>query len=414
MLFSGKTRPRLAKAAWLTILLAGILLLPVASRLAAAQGVRNPEPALYFYPAPYRMPSGEIMFSPVTLTASQITTAFPQIPQMSGVVLMVYWSQLCPRRNECDFSIIDDALSYWRSKGKKVVLGVVTVAHPLALGENEDELISATPEWVLHSVATYTQAARILTPVHRGRPPPPAHEAVFPVYWDPVFIAEVRRLIASLARFDGDPALAQIRICTGIMCEDNPTWDGLRSAMPGFSNAAWIDYSRKIVDFFAASFHKTQIEFDIDRMGFISVSRSLDDRQAVAGFMNHLLQRRVFLAMDGLDQDNVAHWLSGDAYGPAASLGWVARFEQAGLPVGVEGATSFNPRWTDLNAIVGAISRLHPSRLVLFGDWAALLDYARSGQAGSTVTETISPARIPELTAKARALMDLLGRTQPH
>jgi len=36
---------------------------------------------------------------------------------MSGVVLIVYWSTLCPEPQGFDFSLIDKVLKFWREGG---------------------------------------------------------------------------------------------------------------------------------------------------------------------------------------------------------------------------------------------------------------------------------------------------------
>src|SRR5579864_5029408 len=110
-------------------------------------------PALFFYSPPFRPAGSLTLRSPPTLSADQITTLFPAIPEMSGVVLMVYWSTLCPQADSCDFSLIDKTLDYWGRRGKKVLLAVATMGFPDSLPVHGTEtLVGATPDWVLAKV----------------------------------------------------------------------------------------------------------------------------------------------------------------------------------------------------------------------------------------------------------------------
>ena len=93
------------------------------------------ESQIYFYAAPIQYPGGEIVASPVADRASQVTTDFPAINEMAGVVLLVYWSTLCPREDACDYSIIEQTLHYWHKRRKHVVLGVSTISAPYVVPE---------------------------------------------------------------------------------------------------------------------------------------------------------------------------------------------------------------------------------------------------------------------------------------
>jgi hypothetical protein len=177
-------------------------------------------PALFFYPPEFRYGPGHILNSPQTVTAEQATTAFPAIPGMSGIVLMVYWSTLCPDSDRCDFSLIDTVLKFWAGRGKQVVLDVATIGYPYRSIPDGRDTLGATPQWVMQQIETYEYPqTRILGELPYGV----TRSAAMPDFRDPRFITLQSRLIEQLARrYDGHPAVAQIRIATGLMGEENP------------------------------------------------------------------------------------------------------------------------------------------------------------------------------------------------
>ncbi len=354
------------------------------------------------------------MFSPVAMSGHHVTTAFPQIEEMAGVVVTLYWSRIV-RGEEPDFSLIDDTLAYWRARDKRVVLGVATVGHPLAEPDRgKPALATPTPDFVMAQVQTFTQDAPVIGPV-RPRRDWGKMATRLPVYWDRIFIAQVERLVQLLSRYDGHPALAQVRISTGILGEDNPTFDGLRSDMPGFSNAAWLGYCRTMTDLYLKWFKHSQLEFDLDRVGWIYARGSPADRQAADDFVRYLRRNRVFLAMNGFDTVNIGAWQEGAANrsGPARCLDYLRQARSAGETVGVEGAPLFNPRFTDTQTIGRAMVTLGAGRLVLFGDAPASLDYARHGldAQNKATLDMFGLAETARLAAQAQSLIAAIGYT---
>src|ERR1700730_8142672 len=96
-----------------------------------ASMLASERPQLFFYPPARRLSDGSESGGIVTLDPLQITSNFPAIPQMSGVVLVVIWSSLCPQADHCDFSPIDQVLDFWGARNKKVILNVATVGPPV-------------------------------------------------------------------------------------------------------------------------------------------------------------------------------------------------------------------------------------------------------------------------------------------
>ena len=362
---------------------------------------------LYFYPAPYRLATGEIMYTPFAVDEASFTSGFPQVAEMSGVVVMPYWSHVSPRAGFHDLGLVDRALDYWKPRGKTVVIGVVTVGYPLR--SRRGELVGATPDWLMRQIDTYEQACDFVGTVH---PVEPARTRFrFPSYWDPRFLAAQAQLVAELARFDGHPAVSKVRIATGITAEDNPTFDGLRSAMPGFSNLAWIDYCRKLLRLYRTAFRRTALEFDLDRMGWIKATGTPADRRAADAFVSELDRAGVFLAMNGLDTPNALDWLDKGVAGTTRSIEYLVQRRRKGRPVGLEGAGLDGLGQADLQTQARVFDAVGASRIVLFSDGACALDFVRAGAdpRNATARELFGEAKLSVTAGRAEAFFRDVG-----
>jgi hypothetical protein len=312
----------------------------------AGPGLADPSraaPAIFFYPPPYALPDGSLLASPLTVEASQITTGFPATPEMAGVSLIVYWSRLCFVSDAaCDFKLIDDTLAYWRQRGKKVVLGVATIGFPVkSFRGGAAHFENATPAWALRDAGSYDFQTKTLGAIGGE------HEiaAAFPRFWDPHFLADTRRLVDHLKKYDGDPALAQIRIATGLMTEDNPMVGHLNAPMAGYDESQWLDYCRAVFALYRAAFHRTQIEFDIGRLAVAYGRGTPAFRAGVDAFFAQLQAAHVFLAYNGLRDTDLAALKSGDERtGPPFALHRLADALGAGNGAGLEGAPLTSPR----------------------------------------------------------------------
>jgi hypothetical protein len=359
---------------------------------------------MYFYPPPYQLPDGSTIASPVTVDARQLTSGFPAIKEMDGVALLVYWSKICPTEEHCDFSLIDRVLSYWKARGKTVVLGVATVGYPIRTIHNgEVTFEGATPNWILDKVSSY----KTPSPAIDKQGPPTKAIARFPAYNDPRFVSAVQHLVTLLAaRYDGNPTIAQVRISTGLLTEDNPSVAGLRSAMPGFSDLVWIKYCRQITDIYLGAFKKTQVEFDVGRISWTSAGRDGNAVREAQKFYNYLLDRHVFIAFNGLRSDLHPLIESGKERqspalaGAGRSLQFLLQAKQRHLPVGLE---DFGPlsdaHMQNMRAIGDIVCFVRPDRLVFFALTASLKNFERFGRnsANQRMVQAIKP-RVSELT----------------
>jgi hypothetical protein len=382
---------------------------------AAASSLRADPPALYFYPPPAIFGTYQIA-TPATFRADQITTQFPEIREMSGVSLLICWNTICPREDQYDFSIIDQALAYWGAKGKKVVLGVGTVCFPVRNAQGS--LDSATPEWVLSKVSTYSEDVRVIP----FTPDRAKQRAVFtlPSYFDPRFVEETRKMVLKLGqRYDGNPALAMVRIGTGILGEDNATFDGLKASIPGWSKSKWLTYCRQMTDIYEEAFHKSQLEFDEGWVSIAEVYGTPEEQSAARAFLQYLNARHVFLAFNGLSTEDYPLW---ETRGSGQFTPWqktlitdLQNLQQAkasGCPIGLEaiGPTT-GSQMKDLVLVADMVKALSPDRLILFNETAAVLHYQRDHTPGSldTLLREIPKGRIESAAGQAAQFLQALG-----
>jgi hypothetical protein len=318
-------------------------------------------PPLFFYPLPHHFANGQRLESPQTMTAEQITAEMPPIPQASGVVLLVYWSTLCPEEGHCDFGLIDRTLRYWQTQHKQVVLDVAIDGYPISTPSG---LQTATPAWVLANVHTYIWQTKLLGEGPQEVP------AVMPDFTDKRFLAEVAALVHQLQRYDGNPAISQIRIATGLMGEDNPLIGPVMASAAGFSERDWLDFTRRVAPLYFAAFHRTELEFDIGRLSWMAARGSPVDRYDVDQFIGELLKHRVLLAFDGLGSECLRQIeLSDPRNGIGQSLRYLREYKSHSGRIGLEAIGHASaPQMRDVQAVVDVVRTIKPDRLVLFSE----------------------------------------------
>ena len=367
-------------------------------------------PQLFLYPPGYTLANGTWVAATITTNLRQATEAFPTTGNLKGVVLAVYWSQLCPKENQCNFRLVDAALRYWGARGKKVVLSVPTVGFPAErMSTDGPKFETATPGWVLAQVKTYQHITNTAIGVIPGIRPP---SMTYPVYNDRRFLNLVQKLVRELGRFDGNPDIAQIRISTGLQAEDNPSLDAFKWTIPGMNDLAWIAYCRDVTSMFLNVFHRSQTEFDLDRLSWIAVTGSTTARRDAENFVHLLIHRKVFLAFNGLSPssaDSAREKIP--KTGPAQSLKYLAFAQAHGDGIGLEAAQPLYTRMMQgIPQIAEAIIILHPDRLVLFGDAGAASQTANSEER----TFSTSPSLKAKVNGNFKQLMSLVHEPEPR
>jgi len=365
---------------------------------------------LYFYP-PFGVDPLRHLFDPDSIVQNA-TTNFPTVDAMSGIALNIYWSQLCPVEDQCNFSIIDRVIDFWRRSGKKVILSVAVIGPPLEkFTGSKKEFVSATPDWVLNRVATFQSPSNNFIGIFndwKDMASNPLFSFPFPRYDDPRFVTEIEKLVRQLGeRYDGNPTISYVRIGAGKAGEDNPIGRtngfGPNTGMLGFTNDLWIRYSWQVADAYFASFRKSRLEFDALWMAIVAAGAknitpiTTSEQQEAAHFLDYVMGKHVFMAFNGSPRatNNVPGATAAnpdgvmctgfsprpDATTPpivAAPYAEVEHWRRLGIPFGFEVAALSNP--CDAPEMTRAIlERYRPTRVIFFADWAALINFHHEG-----------------------------------
>ena len=373
------------------------------SRAASVSQANHFLQELYFYPIATRE-SLLREFDPDQIV-KDATVNFPRIDEMSGVSIIVYWAQLCPRRDRCDFSMIDQILEYWGKLGKKVVLCVATTGAPIEkIDSAKIEFVSATPDWVLREISTFQADSNNFIGAYRdwsAMANNPRYKFNFPRYDDRRFLREVKHLVRELGnRYDGNPAIAYMRIGTGKSGEDNPSG---RIGQAWFTNHLWIEYSRKVEEYYLANFRKTHLEFDVLWMTIVAAGVkngtpiTSSEQKEAQRFIDDIVSEQIFIAYNGVGPRPAIEMPGATAADPraecagynatpdntttpmdAAPYSQIERLRKRGVSFGLEGNALSDPCMYP-GRIAALLDYYKPARFIFFGDAAALINFQRQG-----------------------------------
>jgi len=334
------------------------------------------------------------------------TINFPTIREMTGVSIIIYWSQLCPSRRHCNFGIIDRILDFWGKAGKKVVLCVATIGAPIQHDRaGAVEFASATPDWVLAKSGTFRSESNNFIGLYRqwrSMSNNPDFKFIFPRSDDPHFVNEVKSLVRKLGKhYDGNPTISYMRIGTGKSGEDNPYG---RVGTSWFTNRLWISFSREVADSYLKSFRKSKLEFDMGWTGIVAAGAKTatrlqeGDRQVAQEFIDYLLAKNVFIAYNGIAPPPIKNARAGatsanpagdcdghnsqpDETTPATDAALylqIASLKERGIPFGLEGNALTDP-CMNVGRISSILDQYKPERFIFFGDAAAIINFHREG-----------------------------------
>lgn len=100
------------------------------------------------YPPSYRTRTGKLVQGLVATSLAQMTSLVPDPPQVSGVVVPVYWSVLEPHPGKFRWTIIDHLLRYWSKRKKMVVLSPIIYGNPVRFPAAWGGLQDGFPSWL--------------------------------------------------------------------------------------------------------------------------------------------------------------------------------------------------------------------------------------------------------------------------
>lgn len=182
-----------------------------------------------------------------------IPVSLMEHPLVDGARYSFNWAELEPQEGQYRWDLIGKMLSEWAARGKRVIIAVKTAQK----GGEGETAHSATPEWVYAA-----GAEKIAFEAKRG--PAEGETIVYPVYWDPIYLAKYERFIRALAnRFDGDPRIEYVEIGVGqggaikVAAEEGALKLFQTQANPPYTPERFVEATKKVIDATDAAFSKT-------------------------------------------------------------------------------------------------------------------------------------------------------------
>jgi hypothetical protein len=230
-------------------------------------------------------------------------------PDLAGVVLVYYWSEIEPQKGVFDWSLIQGDMAPWIAAGKKVVLRISTSGvaswDPPYSGDG-------TPAWV------FADGARAVSD----------NGETVPVYWNQAYLNDYSSFVQSFAQqFDGNPNIAFIEAGIGMggetLAETNASASGIAAwESEGYTDSLWLSTVETIASYFKSSFHTTPI-FPLVDMTFFDGNK-VDYDTLVAWFTtipNWGLQYDGLSSTQELDSEWSGHLVALEQRNPTATSG---------------------------------------------------------------------------------------------
>lgn len=235
-----------------------------------------------------------------------------KIPDISGRVLIYYWSELEPKEGKFDFVNMDKEIAVWTGANKSVVLrfSVAGWTHWKAPWS-----VRGTPEWAYHKyhIGSVTEV----------------DGAILPVYWNPGFLTGLDRFLhavsAHIQASEYRDKVAFIELAVGDGGETKPDTEqnktpeqrAARLALwqqVGYTNAIWYQTIAKTIDIYKRAFPSIPLALMPDGT-FLGGDCTLPNHQecreqAVIALAN---QAGILLQDNGFDRTHLypAEWHNG-------------------------------------------------------------------------------------------------------
>jgi hypothetical protein len=168
-------------------------------------------------------------------------------PDLAGVVLDYYWSQIEPKKGDYDWSVITDAMAPWVDHGKKIILRIATSGQS---GWDRPYSGSGTPGWV------YTDGAKSVSD----------NGETVPVYWNAIYQRDLSTFLSAYAaKFNGNTHVAFVEAGVGMGGETMPDTNQMTSAAravwekAGYTPALWLSTVERISTLYRHVFTRTPV-----------------------------------------------------------------------------------------------------------------------------------------------------------
>ena len=233
-------------------------------------------------------------------------------PLFTAVITPCWWSLVEPRESQYRFDLLDQQLSYWDARQKKVILSPCAAGFPMpaqletgAATPNAPP-VAETPAWVMKRCQTHSYLSRVF---HRenGVVKETAAPVDLAAFWDPKFYQPYQAFIRALgAKYDHDPRVGIVRIGMGMMNEEKPNVRRGRALPIGYTNQRWYDYCRLIVQTYAEAFPDKELEGCLVWAPYEYTDTKDNGRAEVLSLLAEMRKDHVVLGYTGWDATDPA------------------------------------------------------------------------------------------------------------
>jgi hypothetical protein len=153
-------------------------------------------------------------------------------PNVVGVSLRVTWGVIEPAPNQFDWSFVDDALRFAKSKSKLIAISIIAGIR--------------SPDWVFGSVARLRLTGRDAKRIDS-----------MPCPWDPNYLSAWKNLVQTFgARYDGNPLIAYVSAGGLGRAEELHLLDDPGDAGQ-FDVSRWLAAANRVIGYYNSAFKST-------------------------------------------------------------------------------------------------------------------------------------------------------------
>ncbi|MFA5689270.1 MAG: beta-galactosidase [Kiritimatiellales bacterium] len=328
---------------------------------------------IYSYPTRY-IDSGVNWPGLVGRETAHLTTLFPDIEEVDGMMLIIYWSVIEPEPGVYRWEIIDEVIDYWKERGKTVAICIAPWAIPVAFSDAWGGVQDAFPAWARKEVKYYESSVNIMGNLFEGQKAPLA----VPLFLDGKYREHLTRLITGFGkRYDGNPSIAFVRVGIGHIGEETfpVTTVGSSSrhwtkeifqeaAADGATPETWYDYCIWLCGQYRLAFKTTPLSINMILAGYVYKTDAAQFMQADR-FLDYCLIHGIMMGNNGLSDATLSD-IENMEQSPRATYWLLKRYSDAGFPV--ENEMKAPPQTeTNADAMLKAVELVRPRYINLFG-----------------------------------------------
>ncbi|MFA5689820.1 MAG: beta-galactosidase [Kiritimatiellales bacterium] len=330
---------------------------------------------IYAYPARYKS-EGVNWPGLIGREAAHLTTLFPDIEEIDGMMLIIYWSLIEPEPGVYRWEIIDEVIDYWKERGKSVAICIAPWAIPVAFSDAWGGIQDAFPVWARADVKHYNSEHITMGNLYTNTPKP----LKIPLFLDAKYQEYLTRLITEFGkRYDGNPAISFVRIGIGHIGEEVfPVTSAGRSSLywtqeifdaaadDGATVETWYDYCLWLSEQYRLAFKTTPLSINMILAGYLYKKETGEYMQANR-LLNYCLIHRIMMGNNGLSDVTLSD-IENMEQSPRATYWLLKQYSDAGFPVETEMKSPPQTEGgTDADSMLQAVRLVKPRYINLFG-----------------------------------------------